>query len=171
MKEGARRARVIPWLLGVVLLIEVAGARGLGRPVKALGAAPVFTYDLEQLIDDLQHMTGWDLKGLPRPAVEVLTPVEFRKRVQAPGMIIFGFYKVGAYRKRDLLLLNLECLSKAGLFGLRPKAFCRGTLIHELVHWAQSHRPHQHPKGRIERELEAHRWEQQYLRLYGSPSR
>lgn len=57
MREGARGAGVVPWLLGAVLLIEVARAGGLGWPVNALGAGPAgFTYDMEQLIDELQRM-------------------------------------------------------------------------------------------------------------------
>ncbi|MBI3989701.1 MAG: hypothetical protein HY347_08785 [candidate division NC10 bacterium] len=164
MREKGRGCGVIPWVLAVVLPAVLVG--GLLWPGGALGIEPPGqpAYDVEELIEELQRLTGWDCSGLPRPRVEVLDPSEFRRRVRMPGdMVIFGYYKTGTQDQPDLILLNEECSSRAGLFNVSPEVFCRGTLLHELVHWVQTHQTSQHPKGRIERELEAHQWEQRYL--------
>ncbi len=164
MREKGGDQGLTPWILGVGLVAALAG--GLLGPGGASGVeAPVQpAYDVEELIRELQRLTGWDLTSLPRPRVEVLNPSEFRRRVRMPGdMVIFGYYKRGTQDQPDLILLNEECSSRAGLFKVSPEVFCRGTLLHELVHWVQTHQTNQHPTGRIERELEAHYWEQRYL--------
>jgi len=152
------------WILGVGLVAVLTGGLlwvGGGSGIEAPGQP---AYDVEELIRELQRLTGWDLTSLPRPLVEVLNPSEFRRRVRMPGdMVIFGYYKRGTQDQPDLILLNEECSSRAGLFKVPPEVFCQGTLLHELVHWVQTHQTNQHPTGRIERELEAHYWEQRYL--------
>ncbi|MBI3989044.1 MAG: hypothetical protein HY347_05450 [candidate division NC10 bacterium] len=171
------RGKAFLWLVMMALL---AGCPVAGWPSRATAgvetAAPpaLFLYDLERMITSLEQLTGWDVAKIPRPRVEVLSPQEFTRRLNldvATGIVFLGYYTIGREGRPDTILINRICLSEAEAFKLSSDALCHSTLLHELVHWVQTHRPLRHPPDRIRREREAVTWEERYLaQLRGSGS-
>lgn len=161
--------KAILWLV-VMALLAGFPERGWPSPsateVEAKSSPSSFTYDLERMITSLQRLTGWDVAGIPRPRVEVLSPQEFANRFNLDvknGMVFLGYYKIGREGGPDTILINRVCLSEAKDFKVSSDALCHSTLIHELVHWVQTNRPLRHPPDRIGREREAVTWEERYL--------
>lgn len=159
-------------VLGLIVMALWGGFPLEGWPspsaveVEAKSPSPSFTYDLERMITSLQRLTGWDVAGIPRPRVEVLSPQEFSSRINfdvANGMVFLGYYKIGRDGQPDTILINRVCLAEAKDFKVSSDALCHSTLLHELVHWVQTNHPLRHPPDRIGRELEAVTWEERYL--------
>lgn len=163
---------MIAGLMGTVLLVGLTeGGHRLSGVFEAEASSGSFTYDLEQMVTELQRLTGWDVAGIPRPQVEVLGPQEFSTRLNidiSNGMVFLGYYKIGREGRPDTILINRACLSMAPVLKLFSDALCHSTLFHELVHWVQTHRPLQHPQDRIGREGEALTWEERYLARFPS---